>query len=94
MCGARDTRLKRTVAVKILLAHLSENPEARQRFERKARAISSLNHPHICVLHEVGSQDGATYLVMEYVQGEILERGCRKGLCHSCSDSCIVKDSL
>ena len=52
---ARDTRLDRTVAVKILPAHLSDSPEARQRFEREARAISSLNHPNICVLHDVGS---------------------------------------
>jgi len=60
---ARDTRLERTVAVKILPSHLSSNPEAKQRFEREARTISSLNHPHICVLHDVGSQDGTSYLV-------------------------------
>ncbi|MCU1299937.1 MAG: serine/threonine protein kinase [Candidatus Sulfotelmatobacter sp.] len=76
---ARDTRLDRTVAVKILPSHLSENPEAKQRFEREARAISSLNHPHICVLHDVGSQDGTSYLVMEYLQGESLESQLRKG---------------
>src|ERR1035441_580605 len=76
---ARDTRLVRTVAVKILPAHLSDNPEARQRFEREARTISSLNHPHICVLHDVGSQDGTDYLVMEYVQGESLETRLQKG---------------
>jgi serine/threonine protein kinase len=76
---ARDTRLERTVAVKILPAHLSENPEAKQRFEREARAISSLNHPHICVLHDVGSQDGISYLVMEYLEGESLEARLRKG---------------
>ncbi len=76
---ARDTRLDRTVAVKILPHHLSNNPEARQRFDREARAISSLNHPHICVLHDVGSQDGTDYLVMEYVQGESLEARLRKG---------------
>jgi len=76
---ARDTRLDRTVAVKILPSHLSENPEARQRFEREARAISSLNHPHICVLHDVGSQDGTSFLVMEYLQGESLEARLRKG---------------
>src|SRR5260370_11683574 len=69
---ARDTRLERTVAVKILPSHLSENPEAKQRFEREARAISSLNHPHICVLHAVGSQDGTSYLVLEYLQCESL----------------------
>ena len=76
---ARDTRLERTVAVKILPAHLSDNPEAKQRFEREARVISSLNHPHICVLHDVGTQDGISYLVMEYVQGESLDSRLAKG---------------
>src|SRR6266571_4863018 len=76
---ARDTRLERTVAVKILPAHLSDNPEAKQRFEREARVISSLNHPHICVLHDVGTQDGTAYLVMEYVQGESLDARLLKG---------------
>src|ERR1700704_5223614 len=76
---ARDTRLDRTVAVKILPVHLSDNPEAKQRFEREARVISSLNHPHICTLHDVGSQDGTSYLVMEYVQGESLESRLLKG---------------
>jgi serine/threonine protein kinase len=76
---ARDTRLDRTVAIKILPLHLSDNPEAKQRFEREARTISSLNHPHICVLHDVGSQNGTDYLVMEYVQGETLEARLQKG---------------
>src|ERR1700694_1311833 len=76
---ATDTRLDRTVAIKILPVHLSDNPEARQRFEREARTISSLNHPHICVLHDVGSQNGTDYLVMEYVQGETLESRLQKG---------------
>jgi serine/threonine protein kinase/Tol biopolymer transport system component len=76
---ARDTRLDRTVAVKILPPHLADNAEARQRFEREARTISSLNHPHICVLHDVGAQDGTSYLVMEYVQGETLEARLQKG---------------
>ncbi len=76
---ARDTRLDRTVAIKILPPHLSSNPEAKQRFEREARAISSLNHPHICVLHDVGNQDGTDYLVMEYMQGESLETRLQKG---------------
>ncbi|MGC1451593.1 MAG: protein kinase [Candidatus Sulfotelmatobacter sp.] len=76
---ARDTRLDRTVAVKILPAHLSSNPEAKQRFEREARTISSLNHPHICVLHDVGTQDGTFYLVMEYVDGETLHSHLQKG---------------
>src|SRR6266446_9673639 len=76
---ATDTRLDRTVAIKILPVHLSDNPEAKQRFEREARTISSLNHPHICVLHDVGSQNGTDYLVMEYVQGETLEARLQKG---------------
>src|SRR5262249_20517475 len=76
---ARDTRLDRTVAVKILPAHLSEDPQARQRFEREARTISSLNHPHICVLHDVGNEGGTSYLVMEFVQGESLEARLQKG---------------
>src|SRR5689334_8624546 len=69
---ARDSRLGRDVAVKILPRHLTENPEARQRFEREARAISSLQHPHICTLHDIGQQDGTDFLVMEYLEGETL----------------------
>src|SRR3982075_1359922 len=69
---ARDTRLDRTVAIKILPPHLSSNPEAKQRFEREARSISSLNHPNICTLHDVGHQDGMDYLVMEFLDGETL----------------------
>ncbi|HTS35566.1 MAG TPA: protein kinase [Candidatus Solibacter sp.] len=76
---ARDTRLERTVAIKILPAHLSANAEARQRFGREARTISSLNHPNICTLHDVGAQDGISYLVMEYVQGETLQVRLAKG---------------
>jgi eukaryotic-like serine/threonine-protein kinase len=80
---ARDTRLDRTVAIKILPPHLSENPEARQRFDREARSISSLNHPNICTLHDVGHQDGVDYLVMEFVQGETLDARLEKGLFRS-----------
>jgi serine/threonine protein kinase len=76
---AKDTRLDRIVAVKILPAHLSSNPEAKQRFEREARAISSLNHPHICTLYDVGHQDGTDYLVMEFLEGETLADRLRKG---------------
>src|ERR1700719_2422203 len=76
---AKDTRLDRTVAVKILSAHLSDNPEAKQRFEREARTISSLNHPNICTLHDVGHQDGTDFLVMEYLEGETLADRLRKG---------------
>ncbi len=76
---ARDTRLDRTVAIKILPSHLSENPVLRQRFEREAKAISSLNHPHICVLYDVGTQDGIQFLVMECVEGETLAKRLEKG---------------
>jgi Tol biopolymer transport system component len=76
---ARDTRLDRTVAIKILPSHLSENPILRQRFEREAKAISSLNHPHICVLHDIGNQDGIQFLVMECVEGETLAKRLEKG---------------
>jgi eukaryotic-like serine/threonine-protein kinase len=76
---ARDTRLDRDVAVKILPSHLSENAEARQRFDREARTISSLNHPNICTLYDVGHQDGNDFLVMEYLEGETLADRLRKG---------------
>ena len=76
---ARDTRLDRTVAIKILPTHLSSNPEPKQRFEREARAISSLNHPHICTLYDVGQQDGIDYLVMEFLEGETLADRLVKG---------------
>src|ERR1700678_275849 len=69
---ARDTRLDRTVAVKILPQGLADTPEVRQRFEREARAVSSLNHPHICALYDVGNQDGTDFLVMEYLEGQTL----------------------
>ena len=76
---ARDTRLERIVAVKILPSHLSEDPEAKQRFDREARTISSLNHPNICTLHDVGHQDGVDYLVMECLEGQTLADRLRKG---------------
>src|SRR5580765_751193 len=76
---ALDTRLQRIVAVKILPSHLSENPEAKERFDREARTISSLNHPNICTLHDVGHQDGVDYLVMEYLEGETLASRLEKG---------------
>ncbi len=75
-----DTRLERTVAVKILPSHLSEDAEAKQRFDREARTISSLNHPHICTLFDVGHHDGIDFLVMEYLEGETLAVHLRKGL--------------
>ena len=76
---ARDTRLDRTVAIKILPAQLSADPVRKQRFEREAKTISSLNHPHICALYDVGSQDGIDYLVMECVEGEPLAKRLEKG---------------
>ncbi len=76
---ARDTRLERTVAIKVLPADLSSDPDRRERFDREARAISSLNHPHICILHDVGNQDGTSYLVMEYLEGETLASRLSKG---------------
>jgi eukaryotic-like serine/threonine-protein kinase len=76
---ARDTRLDRTVAVKVLASHLSSSPELKQRMEREGRAISSLNHPHICQLYDIGSQNGTDYLVMEFLEGETLAERLRKG---------------
>ena len=75
---ARDTRLERTVAVKIL-SQLSSDPARRQRFEREAKAISCLNHPNICTLHDIGHQDGIDYLVMECLEGETLAKRLEKG---------------
>ena len=76
---ARDTRLERTVAIKILPAHLSSNPELKQRLEREAKTISSLQHPHICTLFDVGHQDGTDFLVMEYLEGETVADRLRRG---------------
>ena len=76
---ANDTRLDRTVAIKVLPEHLAESPERKARFEREAKAISQLNHPHICTLHDVGEQDGIDYLVMEYIEGETLAERLKKG---------------
>ena len=76
---AKDTRLERTVAVKVLPSHLSSSDEVRQRFEREAKTISQLSHPHICALYDVGNQDGVEYLVMEYLEGETLADRLLKG---------------
>jgi eukaryotic-like serine/threonine-protein kinase len=76
---ARDTRLERTVAVKVLPDRLSSSPEIRQRFEREAKTISALSHPHICALYDVGNQDGVEYLVMEFLEGETLADRLAKG---------------
>src|ERR1700739_938590 len=76
---ARDTRLDRTVAIKVLPTHLADRSELRERFEREAKTIASLNHPHICTLYDVGHQDGTDYLVMEYIEGETLAERLKKG---------------
>src|SRR6202023_2288232 len=75
----RDTRLDRTVALKVLPPAHVMDAERNLRFEREARAISSLNHPHICALYDVGEQDGVRFLVMEYLEGENLEERLHKG---------------
>ena len=76
---ARDTRLDRTVAIKVLPSHLADRSELRERFEREAKTIASLNHPHICALYDIGQQDGIDYLVMEYLEGETLAQRLQKG---------------
>jgi len=76
---ALDTRLGRDVAIKVLSPHLSSDPELKTRFEREARAISALQHPHICTLYDVGHQDGVDYLVMEFLEGETLQRRLLRG---------------
>src|SRR5262245_46634110 len=76
---ARDTRLDRTVAVKVLPAAMSSSPEVRQRFEREARTISQLSHPHICALYDVGREGETEYLVMELLEGETLSDRLAKG---------------
>ena len=76
---AKDTRLDRIVAIKILPDHLADRAELRDRFEREAKTISSLNHPHICTLYDVGHQDGTDFLVMEYLEGETLAQRLMKG---------------
>jgi len=76
---ARDTRLERVVAVKVLPTNLSSDPSLRQRLEREAKAVSKLSHPHICTLHDIGHQNGVDFLVMELVEGETLEHRLTKG---------------
>jgi eukaryotic-like serine/threonine-protein kinase len=76
---ARDTRLDRTVAIKILAEAIAGDPQFRERFDREAHIISQLTHPHICTLYDVGHQDGTDYLVMEYLQGETLDKKIARG---------------
>ena len=76
---ARDTRLDRTVAIQVLPEHVASDPDLKQRFEREAKTISSLNYPHSCTLHDVGSQDGIDFLVMEYLEGDTLAQRLEKG---------------
>src|ERR1035438_2498815 len=76
---AKDTRLGRDVAIKILPLHLSASPERRERFDREARSIPSLNYPRICTLYDVGHQEGIDFLVMEYLEGESLAERLRRG---------------
>src|ERR1700674_5272821 len=76
---ARDTRLDRCVAIKILPSHFSCSPELKSRFEREARTLSSVAHPHICHLYDVGSQVGVEFLVMELLEGETLAQRLLKG---------------
>ena len=76
---ARDTRLSRDVAIKVLPSHLSSDPDLKARFEREAQSVSSLNHPHICTLYDVGHQNGIDYLVMELLEGETLAGRLQKG---------------
>jgi Tol biopolymer transport system component len=76
---ARDVRLERDVAIKVLPANLSSDACLKQRLEREAKAVSKLSHPHICTLHDIGHQDGVDFLVMEYLEGETLEQRLIKG---------------
>ncbi|MDP6580129.1 MAG: protein kinase [Vicinamibacterales bacterium] len=76
---ARDTRLDRTVAVKVLPAHIAADPDARERFEREAKAVAALNHPHICTLHDIGREDGTDFLVLELLEGESLAQRLEQG---------------
>ena len=94
---ASDTRLDRTVAIKVLPRHLSENAELRQRFEQEARAVASLNHPNICTLHDIGRENGVDFIVMEYIEGETLFDRLLKGalpLDEALHTACAVGDAL
>src|SRR5579864_5414735 len=94
---ARDTRLERTVAIKVLPSHLSDNPDLKQRFEREAKAISQLNHPNICTLYDVGHEENTDYLVMEFLEGESLAERLKRGplpLKEIIAIGCNIADAL
>ena len=76
---ARDARLNRTVAIKVLRPHFAADPEFRDRFDREARVVAALNHPHICTLCDIGAQDGTAFLVMEHLEGDTLADRLAKG---------------
>ena len=76
---ARDERLDRNVAIKVLAEHFAKDPERRERFEREARAVSSLNHPNICTLYDIGEHDGIEFIVMEHIEGETLASRLEQG---------------
>ena len=76
---ATDTRLDRTVAIKVLPEHVAADPDLKQRFEREAKTVAALSHPHICPVFDVGDQDGINFLVMEYLDGETLAQRLEKG---------------
>src|SRR4051812_21406384 len=80
---AKDTRLDRTVAIKVLGSQIAANVDLKARFDREARAISCLNHTNICQLHDVGSQDGTDFLVMEFCEGETLASRLGRGAIHT-----------
>ncbi|HEU5256525.1 MAG TPA: serine/threonine-protein kinase, partial [Vicinamibacterales bacterium] len=76
---AKDTRLDRIVAIKVLPSHVSDDPSRRERFEREARTVAALNHPHICTLYDVGREGGTDFLVLEYLEGQTLADRLTKG---------------
>ena len=94
---ARDARLERTVAIKVLSTHLSDNPDLKQRFEREAKTISQFNHPNICTLYDVGHENSTDYLVMEFLEGESLAERLKRGplpLKEMIAIGCDIADAL
>src|SRR5262245_4865950 len=94
---ARDPRLNRTVAIKVLLDHISDNPEALARFEREAQLIAGLSHPHISTLHDIGRHEGTDYLVMELLEGETLSQRLERGplpIDQALQDAIEIADAL